>query len=377
LGLNQYEITAIVALKPMSAILAPYWSQVIYQRPDRVVANLLWSHILRYLPFLFLPLVGGSSWFMIAAFGMYMLLCRGAIPGWMEACKRNLSLHDQGRIVGYGSIIDYCAAAIVPFVIGPLMDGYEQAWRWVIPLTAAIGLVSAFFLYRIPQLTGEGRILQEPCCDRAAPFKEHLIKPWKQAWQLIRENKSFASFQMGFMLGGAGLMVMQPALPSFFVDVLHLSYTKMLVAMAVCKGVGVAVSSPFWTKLFRRLDIHYFSGIVTILAALFPFLLLSAQLHVISVYIAFGLYGIMQGGSELSWNMSGPAFAKEKDSSAFSGTNVLMVGIRGCFVPFLGAILFTATNSAVTMLLGSFLCILATAHLFKCSSVQKTVKSQS
>lgn len=52
-----------------------------------------------------------------------------------------------------------------------------------------------------------------------------------------------------------------------------------------------------------------------------------AQYHVIMLYVAYGLYGVMQAGSELGWHMSGPCFAQEKDSTVFSSTNVLMVGI--------------------------------------------------
>jgi hypothetical protein len=37
----------------------------------------------------------------------------------------------------------------------------------------------------------------------------------------------------------------------------------------------------------------------------------------------------MQAGSDLSWHISGPVFSKEKESTLFSGTYVLAVGISG------------------------------------------------
>jgi hypothetical protein len=196
---------------------------------------------------------------------------------------------------------------------------------------------------------------------------DHFFEPWKQSWRLIRERADFASFQVGFMLGGTGLMVLQPALPMFFVDVLNLSYVELSLALAACKGIGFVIASPSWLKLFRRFNIFYLSGLVTALAALFPFLLLSAQSHLVMLYIAYGLYGIMQAGSELSWHMSGPVFAKEHDSSPYSATNVLTVGIRGCVAPLFGAFLYSISNSATVMILGSVLCLLATRHLVKYS----------
>jgi hypothetical protein len=145
----------------------------------------------------------------------------------------------------------------------------------------------------------------------------------------------------------------------------------MLVALALCKGIGFAMASPAWVKLFRKIDIFSFSGSVTVLATLFPFLLLGAQYHLVWLYLAYIVYGIMQAGSELSWHMSGPHFAKESDSSSFSGTNILLVGLRGCVVPMLGGILCALTNSTEVILIGAFLCFLATRYLLKCGKENK------
>jgi len=364
--ISPLQITAILALKPMSAIFAPYWSQFIYQRPDRVLSNLVLSNILRYVPFLFLPWME-SSWLIIAAFGFYMMLYRGAIPAWMETFKCNLPEVARERVVSYGSTIDYCGAAVLPLILGTFLDGYEYAWRWMFPITALLGLASTWFLYRIPTMQAQ-KNAEMDAFEPGKILQEQLINPWKQSWQLLKERADFAHFQIGFMLGGAGLMVIQPALPIFFVDTLDLSYTKMLLAIGVCKGIGFALTSPVWTRLFRKWDIFYLSGIVTLLAALFPFFMISAQYHIFLLYVAYGLYGMMQAGSELSWHMSGPVFSKEKDSSLFSGINVLTVGIRGCIAPFFGALLFSWTNSTTVMLLGSLLCLLAARQLMNYSS---------
>lgn len=359
------QITLIITLKPMSALFAPYWSQVIYKRPDRVLSNLIWANILRYLPFLFVPWIT-SPWIIIIAFGFYMMFYRGVMPAWMETVKCNLPETSREKLVASGSVIDYCGTAVLPLILGLVLDKYETSWRWLFPFTAGIGLISTIFLYLLPVKKTYSQPTQN-ISSLSLFLKSQLVKPWIESWKLIRINPNFSNFQIGFMLGGAGLMILQPALPIFFVDILNLSYTKLLLALAVFKGIGFALATPLWVRLFRRWDIYYFSGIVTSLATLFPFLLLFAKLHVILLYAAYGLYGVMQAGSELSWHMSGPAFAKENDSTIFSGTNVLTVGIRGCIIPPLGALLYTATNSAVVMFTGALLCLLATAHLIRYS----------
>ena len=37
----------------------------------------------------------------------------------------------------------------------------------------------------------------------------------------------------------------------------------------------------------------------------------------------------MQAGSELSWNMSGPLFSKQEESSSYTSVNIVTAGIRG------------------------------------------------
>jgi len=70
------------------------------------------------------------------------------------------------------------------------------------------------------------------------------------------------------MLGGGGLMIMQPALPAFFLGELSLSYTTLAIALAACKGIGFTLTSRLWAGLLNKLNIFRFSSHVTILAAL-------------------------------------------------------------------------------------------------------------
>lgn len=354
----------------MSSLLAPYWSQAIYQRPDQLRTNLVWANILRYLLFLFVPWVT-SAWPLIVAFGIYMILHRGSVPAWMELIKHNLPKDTRERLISYGTTIEYCGNAALSLLLGFLMDHYDQAWRWLFPLTAVLGLFSTYFLLRIPLPTTNVELAKP---RQKFNFKDHMIKPWKKSWQLICERSDFAVYQIGFMLGGAGLMIVQPALPLFFVDILNLSYTEMSLALAMCKGVGVLVASSIWTRLFQKIDIYYFSGLVTLVAALSSFLLLMAPAHLLLLYAAYILYGIMQSGSELSWHMSGLVFSNERESSVFSETNILTVGIRGCIIPIVGTLLLPYAHSIGVMVIGGILSLLATWHLLSYSKKFTTEK---
>lgn len=358
LHLSPLQITMIVALKPTSSLLAPYWSHKISKRPDKIIANLASANFLRHLPFLFLPWIE-SSWFIIFSFGFYMMLMRATIPAWMELFKYNLVKERQEKMVGYGTTIDYLGTAILAVGMGILLDSNPDSWKWMFSGAAALGLVSSLLLLFISVNHKSEMIVEEKF-----GVTEKIVKPWREVWQLILQRKDFTVFQIGFMFGGAGLMIMQPALPQFFIDVLHLSFTEMGFAIALCKGVGVALTVPLWIRFFRRSNIFQLCTVVTLFAALFPFFLLATPLHISLLYFAYIFYGVMQAGSELSWHMSGLVFAKEKDSSIFSITNVLTVGIRGCIIPAIGSFFLPFLHPLGVIALGAFICLFGSGFFF-------------
>jgi hypothetical protein len=355
------QITVIIILKPAVSLFALYWSVWIEKRRDRLVANLVWARVISHLPFFFFPFVS-NPWFFIGSFGFYMMLSRGTVPAWMEVLKLNIPDVSREKVFAYGSTLGYLGAAIIPFALGGVMDTYVHSWRWIFPVTAMISLAAVVFKNQIPI------DLQEEKQEVATlSLQQHLLKPWKSAWELINRRKDFARYQLGFMLGGSGLIVMQPALPVFFMDQLNLSYTELAVALTLCKGVGFAATSSLWARVLNKYDIYRFNSLVTALACLFPVCLLAAKVNLSWLYGGYILYGIMQAGSEMSWNLSGPLFAKGEDSSVYSNINILTVGLRGCFVPIIGSFLAYQESMLSVMLLGGMLCLLSTFFMSKYS----------
>lgn len=355
LGAGALPITLMITLKPMVALLSPYWSARLHNRQERLIPNLVAANLLKYAPFLFFPLIT-NAYLLVLSFALFMFLSRGIIPAWMEILKQNITQKKVSHLFAFGSSLDYLAMALLPLGFGFLLDHYPGSWRWVFFFTALLGMSSTLFLMRIPSPPSSP--------IPAPPFT--LLKPWKETLHILKKRPDFLQFQIGFMLGGSGLMLMQPILPQFFVDSLNLSYTKMCTALVICKSIGSAVSNPFWARLYNQINIFTFSSLVTLLAALFPLFLIGATYDLTYLYIGWIAYGIMQGGSEMSWNLSGPYFSHKEDSSTYSQTNVLLVGLRGAFIPPLGALLYKLTGNVHLVIFGgAFLCLLATLSLAK------------
>ena len=384
----------------MVALLSPYWSQAVHGKGYRLISNLTWANLLKYLPFLLAPVIH-SSWFFILSFGLFMMLSRGTTPAWMEVLNQNLAASSQKKACATASVIDYLGSALLPLPFGLLLDHFPHTWTYLLMGTALLGILSTLFIRKIPNhnqkvppekkafwlhllgffrnpirlpklpfLTSLLLNFSTICAHMLskfinksaqkistfsgkANFERSLLAPWKNCKELLSKRSDFFGFQVGFFLGGAGLMVIQPILPKYFIDTLHLSYTGMLAAIAACKGVGFILSAPVWVRVFNQSKIFTMCALVTSFAALFPLFLLGAQSVGLCVYLAYLMYGVMQGGSELSWKMSGPIFANGQDSAPYTSVNILMVGLRGLILPYIGsALFFLAGGVTVPLLLG-------------------------
>lgn len=356
-----WQIACIISFKPIVSLFSLYWSSLIRRRSDRLRSNIIWANILGHLPFLFVPFVQ-HPWFFVLASAIYMLFWRGVNPAWMEILKINVPEESRHHVFAYGSAFYHAGGAVLAIVIGWLLDDYYQAWRWLFPLTAVIALFSIIFQITLPLKKSANESDCPPLS--LSSLTEQFKKPWKDAWHLIKQRPDFAHFQIGFMLAGGGLMLWKPAEPLFFFETLHLNYKELTIAMTLCKSIGYTLALPIWTRAMKNTDIFVFSSLVTILTALFPLGLMAAQINLIFLYGAYLLYGMMQAGSEMSWNLSGPIFSKNEDSSVYSSVNVLTVGLRGCIAPPLGSLLCNLTNATTVLLFGGGLSLLATWQMY-------------
>lgn len=363
-----FQIAVMIALKPLVSLLSMYWSAAVNKRRDRLISNIIWARFLGYIPFLAFPFIS-NIWFFICAFGLYMMLAVGIVPAWMEVLKLNIPSKSREKVFSYTQAFGYMGGGLLPFVIGWVLDGYFQAWRWIFPLCTLVALTALYFQKRIlipPTMDAEPERELKPLS-----FFDEILKPWKNAKDLLLRRPDFKHYQIGFMIFGSGLMIMQPALPIYFVDILNLSYTELAIALTFCKGIGFAVASPLWSRLIHQADIYRFCSWVAGLACLFPLCLMLAKVQLFWLYAGYLGYGIMQSGNELNWNMSGPIFAKNDDSSAYSSLNIIAVGIRGAIVPLIGSLLCTAANSFVVMLMGGAICLYASKRFFSYSKVKQ------
>lgn len=348
---SSYQVTLLIALKPIVSLFSIYWSSYTHNRPDALVKNVVSSTVLSHLPFFCLPFYH-PPWFVITISAVYMMLERGAKPAWMELLKQHVPERKREKLFSWVSTTSYLAAGLLPPLFGFWMDAMPNVWSWIFPIVSLLALLPVGF--QIQMRGGK----------RSAKRAISLKNPWVESYRLLKTNTLFTFFQIAFFLGGAGIMMMQPALPAFFMDKLSLNYGEIALALTMFKGIGFALTSRFWAHKLPKSSIFYLSGWVTLIMALSACILMAAPFWHYFVFVSYLFYGIMQAGSELIWHLSGPIFSKEEDSSLYTSVNIVLVGVRGLFAPFLG-MWFMQFETILPMIVGTVFCLVSTFLMWR------------
>jgi MFS family permease len=352
LGASPLPITLVVAMRPIVAVFSSYWSHRLTSGLDHVRGNLVGATLLGLVPTLFLWLYP-TIWGFIGAYALYVFAERAMIPALMEVIKQTCSREEQSKVVARGGIVMFASSALCPIFLSPLLDFLPGCWVWLFPILGVLSAIRIPLLFFLPVIDQK---------RKQTPFS--LLSPWKHAWGILKERPDFAHYQLIFFMGGLGLMIMHPALPEIIKGHLNFSYTEIATAVALFKGVGFVLATPFWTQRFPKTHIFTLCGWVTLMAGGSVALIFLALYYPPSIFMAYLLYGVMQAGSQLSWQMGGPLFSPLEDSSSYTSINVALVGVRGCVGPFIGGFLCSVWGPQHALIAGMLFCFLGAFSAF-------------
>ena len=364
LGASTFQLSLLATLNPALALLSFYLGAYLSKTHHRLVPNLMLSWVLGRILFLVLPFYSSTP-IVLAAACLYQLFHRAATPCTMEIVRKNLNTTQGTHLFSWVYFMSFLESLILGLFIGKILDIHSNNWKYLLAITSIFSMTSLFLQRQIPKKTPAS-------LDTLFEGKISFFKPFQDAWRLIRSSASFAKFQAGFMCGGLGLMIMNPALLIFYHDHLHLSHQQMTTARYVWMGLGVLFSTFIWKKYLNKNLLCFLTSLIILGFALFPLGILYASKTFYSLYFAFFIYGIAQAGSHLVWHLSSLFFAAEKESSAmYTATNILAVGLRGLVGPFLGGFLTESLGPSTTLMIGSVICLSGIYFMLPQTNVSK------
>lgn len=360
LNATPLQITLLISAKPIVALIAFYGGSFIKDQHNKLKPFLITISILGCLPCFLFPFIE-SPWYYVLGYAIFMTSVKASIPAWAEILKTNLNLEDRGKVFAKAATVNYLITVFVPVVVAPFLDYNPHIWKWLFVVTAAFQLLNFII---IPYLRLKPSVQTTDDSSKLMSLHSVFINPLKEAKRLIINDYNYRSFLIMFVLGGAGLVALQPILPVFFKENLLLSYSQMTLATCFCKGIAFALTSSTWAKWMGQHSIYRVNLYINLLSCTFILFILATNLNIYWIYLAYIMYGAMQSGYEISWNLSGPIFSKEKDSVIFTSVNLLVLGIRGCIFPFLGELLFLNSNANVVFIYAECACLIGLIYTF-------------
>ncbi|MDD2229416.1 MAG: MFS transporter [Candidatus Cloacimonetes bacterium] len=353
---QDWQLMLMTMIWPVSNFLSIWWGRI-FEKSRHKSRYFLLAGIVGRLSLVYAIWIVSMNEYMVLlalVFSANSLL----IPAQNSIYQKNIKSSRRAKVFGYTISLGMVVSVTVTFIAGRLLDIHEASFRWILVGTGLCGFISCAVLSFIR--------IQEPIGQMESSknsFRQHLFDPIKRTITLLKENKPFAAFERSFSIYGMGFIMMQPIIPIYLVDKLHLSYTSNFLAKGVLSQLGMLFLSPIIGKIHDRMHPFKFISRGFAILMIFPLLFVLSSLWagesvipVIIVFVAYLIFGVAMTVINVSWNMSSIFFAGKEDASMYQSVHVTMTGIRGVIAPILGFTLLRLFNiTAVFMVAAGFL----------------------
>ncbi len=340
LAAKDWQLMLMTMLWPVANFFSIWWGRVFENSCHKHRYFLLAGLIGRLAMIYAIWLVTMNEYLLLL--GMLFASNSVIIPGQNNIYQKNIGSKRRARVFGLTLSLGMTVSVIVTFIAGRMLDLREESFRWILAFTGVCGFLSAAALSLIR--------IQEPVikksCERLS-WKQILLEPVSGTLRLLKENKDFAAFERSFSIYGMGFIMMQPIIPIYLVDKLHLSYTVNFLAKGIVSQLGMLLLSPVIGKYHDRMHPYRFMAGAFGLLMFFPLLVVASSvaqgsltLPVILIFTAYAVFGLAMAAVNITWNMGSIYFAGDENASIYQSVHVTMTGIRGLIAPVLGIVLY-------------------------------------
>ncbi len=268
--------------------------------------------------------------------------------------KTNYKHENFSKLYGYSATANKIVMLIATFFFGLLLDRFSNAYTYVYPFLAILGISSIFILTQIkysPIVPKNKRSL-----------KEAVKEVTGSIINILKKNKAFRDFEIGFMFYGLAWLVTIAVIALFLENELKLNYSGIAFYKNFYTSVSILLT-PLFGKLLgkinpRKFAIYTFGAMLLYLLfmGLTEYFPLYIEIFEIKIYytllfsfLAYGIFGAMMG---LLWYIGSAYFAKDEDAADYQSVHLSFTGFRGAFAPLAGVYLFEIIGYSGVFLVG-------------------------
>jgi len=133
--------------------------------------------------------------------------------------KKNYSHNNFSKLFGYSTTASKFVMLIATFGFGLLLDIYSNAYTYVYPFLAILGIASIFILTQIKY--------SPPVPENKASFFTAIKEVISNIINIIKNNKPFRDFEIGFMFYGLAWLITIAVIALFLEKQLKLNYSSI------------------------------------------------------------------------------------------------------------------------------------------------------
>jgi hypothetical protein len=280
--------------------------------------------------------------------------------------KQNYSGKNFGSLYSRVATINKLTVVLSTFIIGSLLDFDGFSFRYIYPVTAVLSIIGGYLFLKIPY------------DDKAPEIRTGMMKSIGNSLsdmaEVIKRNKPYRDFEIGFMFYGFSFMIAFPVMTIFFDSVLGLNYSSV----AFYKNQATLMSLiilPFMGGYIGRTDPRKFA-VTTFLSLMFFLVFLGIteywragfEIFGLQIYwallIAHSFQAVFFAMMLLLWNIGSAYFCHGDDVSTYQSIHISLTGVRGSIAPLIGVGIYSTIGFFSTFIISAGFVLLAVAYMY-------------
>lgn len=317
----------------------------------------------------------GSNFYHIlflAIFLIYFVANLVIFPTINLLLKTNYEHPNFGELYGYATSANKVLMLVSTLLFGILLDVDNFAFTYVYPGLALLSISSLFLLSNIEYKEKDDRPVKEPFFKAIRQSSMRMIN-------ILRFNRPYLHFEIGFMLYGFAFMSTVAVITIFYERALHLNYSSVGFYKNVYNIIAILLL-PLFGRVIGKIDprrfaIFTFSSFLLyfFFTGLTEYLPFNVQWLGISIYpllvVAVLFNGIFAATMALLWYIGSSYFCRKEEAADYQSVHLSLTGIRAIFAPLLGVFFYGLIDFTGTFLIA--IIALSSAILVMAGSLRK------
>ncbi|HOI32704.1 MAG: MFS transporter [Bacteroidales bacterium] len=294
-----------------------------------------------------------SSIYHFIFLGIFFIYYIGALvinPTINFLLKNNYEHQHFGKLYSYATSINKIVMLLTTFFYGVMLDQNYYLFKWSLPLAGVLSMIGLWLLSMIR--------IEENIVLHRQKFWISVKASAKDMILILKTNKPYRHFEIGFMFYGFSFMVSVTVIAIFFYQGLDLNYSSVAFYKNAYNILAI-ILLPFFGGLLGNLDPRKFSVLTysSIFLYIF-FLMLTVWVPAYTVIAGIKLYyilifyilahGVFAATMVLLWNIGSAYFCKAADAGTYQSVHLFLTGFRALFAPTLGVFLYERFGLTIT-----------------------------